>query len=120
MSNKPAARIHYENSQPILRVENMEKSLRFYVDVLGFKNAAWGDENFTSVNRDGAGIYLCRDGQGRGGAWGVARGRGRGTNLRGAKTTQHCDPHAAYEFSMGARDANRRPRRERAAAGFRA
>jgi predicted enzyme related to lactoylglutathione lyase len=39
------------------------------VDKLGFKNAAWGDDNFTSVNRDGAGIYLCRGGQGRGGAW---------------------------------------------------
>lgn len=63
------ARIYYENSQPILRVENMEASLRFYVDVLGFKNAPWGNQDFTSVNRDRAGIYLCRAGQGRGGAW---------------------------------------------------
>lgn len=69
MSNKPAACIRYENSQPILRVESMTESLRFYVDVLGFKNAPWGDENFTSVNRDAAGIYLCQGGQGRGAAW---------------------------------------------------
>jgi predicted enzyme related to lactoylglutathione lyase len=61
--------VRFENAQAILRVENMETSLRFYVDKLGFKNATWGDDNFTSVNRDGAGIYLCRGGQGRGGAW---------------------------------------------------
>lgn len=61
--------VRFENAQAILRVENMEKSVRFYVDQLGFKNATWGDDNFTSVNRDGAGIYLCRGGQGRGGAW---------------------------------------------------
>jgi len=59
----------YENSQPILRVENMDVSLGFYVGALGFANASWGNEDFTSVNRDSAGIYLCRGGQGRGGAW---------------------------------------------------
>ena len=47
----------------------MEASLRFYVGVLGFTNAPWGNDDFTSVNRDRAGIYLCRGGQGRGGAW---------------------------------------------------
>ena len=61
--------VRFEGSQPILRVENMLRSLDFYVGVLGFKNAAWGTEEFTSVNRDAAGIYLCRGGQGRGGAW---------------------------------------------------
>jgi predicted enzyme related to lactoylglutathione lyase len=61
--------VRFENAQAILRVENMENSLRFYVDQLGFNNAPWGDDSFTSVNRDGAGIYLCRGAQGRGGAW---------------------------------------------------
>jgi predicted enzyme related to lactoylglutathione lyase len=61
--------VHFENAQAILRVEDMERSLRFYVDQLGFNNASWGKDDFTSVNRDGAGIYLCRGGQGRGGAW---------------------------------------------------
>lgn len=69
MSDSKSARVYYEGSQPILRVENMESSLRFYVGVLGFKNAPWGNDDFTSVNRDRAGIYLCRGGQGRGGAW---------------------------------------------------
>lgn len=63
------SRIFYEGSQPILRVENMETALRFYVNALGFTNASWGNDDFTSVNRDRAGIYLCRGGQGRGAAW---------------------------------------------------
>jgi predicted enzyme related to lactoylglutathione lyase len=58
-----------EGSQPILRVEDMAASLKFYVDLLGFENASWGTEEFTSVNRDRAALYLCQRGQGRGGAW---------------------------------------------------
>jgi catechol 2,3-dioxygenase-like lactoylglutathione lyase family enzyme len=58
-----------EGSQPILRVEDMNASLRFYVDLLGFRNVSWGTEEFTSVSRDRAAIYLCRRGQGRGGGW---------------------------------------------------
>jgi catechol 2,3-dioxygenase-like lactoylglutathione lyase family enzyme len=61
--------VRFENSQPILRVENMETSLRFYVDILGFKNAEWGGGDFTCISRHGACIYLCRGDQGRGGAW---------------------------------------------------
>jgi catechol 2,3-dioxygenase-like lactoylglutathione lyase family enzyme len=63
------ATTRFENSQPILRVENIEASLGFYVGVLGFKNASWGTEDFTSISRDGACMYLCRGDQGRGGAW---------------------------------------------------
>jgi predicted enzyme related to lactoylglutathione lyase len=59
----------FECSQPILRVENMERSLKFYVDKLGFQNAQWATEDFTSVNRDAAGLYLAVQQQGRGGAW---------------------------------------------------
>lgn len=62
-------RVYFENSQPILRVEDMRKSLHFYVDQLGFKNVSWGDDNFTSVSRDRAAIYLCRGGQGHVGGW---------------------------------------------------
>lgn len=69
MATAPQPRVYFENSQPILRVEIMQASLRFYVDQLGFQNAAWGGDDFTSVNRDRAGIYLCRGSQGRGGAW---------------------------------------------------
>ena len=59
----------FEGSTPILNVSDMAASLRYYVDMLGFKNADWGSEEFTCVNRDRAGIYLCRRGQGRPGTW---------------------------------------------------
>lgn len=69
MAEDHPERVHFEGSQPILRVENMEASVRFYVDMLGFENASWGTDEFTSVSRDNAGIYLCQGGQGKGGAW---------------------------------------------------
>jgi len=59
-----------EGSTPILRVSDMAASLRYYVDVLGFTNAPWGNDEFTCVSRvDRAGIYLCRGGQGQPGTW---------------------------------------------------
>jgi predicted enzyme related to lactoylglutathione lyase len=61
--------VHFENSAPVLRVEDMQTSVRFYVDVLGFQNADWGSDDFTCVTRDAAAIYLCHRDQGRGGAW---------------------------------------------------
>ena len=69
MASPSPVSVYFENSAPILRVEDMQRSLHFYVDQLGFKNADWESNDFTSVNRDRAGIYLCRGGQGRGGAW---------------------------------------------------
>ena len=70
MADANPSRVRYENSQPILRVENMEASLGFYVGVLGFSNVSWGSKDFTCVMRDGAAIYLCR-----GGAWVWSGGR---------------------------------------------
>ena len=65
----PALKTRFEHASPILRVSDMGRSLKYYVDVLGFRNADWGTELFTSVNRDGAGIYLCQGGQGKPGTW---------------------------------------------------
>jgi predicted enzyme related to lactoylglutathione lyase len=62
-------RTRFEGSAPILRVTDMSVSLRYYVDVLGFRNADWGTDDFTNVRRDSAGIYLCRRGQGQAGTW---------------------------------------------------
>ncbi len=59
----------FEAIAPILRVEDMQRALDFYVGVLGFTNAPWGNDDFTSVNSGNRGIYLCRGAQGRGGAW---------------------------------------------------
>jgi uncharacterized glyoxalase superfamily protein PhnB len=59
----------FEHANPILRIRSMAASLEYYVDVLGFRNAPWGTKFFRSVNRDGAGIYLCQGGQGSPGTW---------------------------------------------------
>jgi predicted enzyme related to lactoylglutathione lyase len=64
-----AKRVEFEGTAPILRVEDMARALHFYCELLGFRKAEWGDDDFTSVNRDGAGIYLSCGAQGRGGAW---------------------------------------------------
>jgi predicted enzyme related to lactoylglutathione lyase len=61
--------VRFECIEPILCVTNIAASLRFYVDLLGFENASWGNDDFTHVSRDGRGIYLCREGQGQPGAW---------------------------------------------------
>jgi len=58
-----------ENVTPILNVKDIPKSLEFYVDILGFKNAEWGDDNFTCIIRDRTALYLCKDGQGAPGTW---------------------------------------------------
>jgi catechol 2,3-dioxygenase-like lactoylglutathione lyase family enzyme len=60
---------HFECIDPILRVEDMPVSVRYFVDVLGFEQATRGTDDFTHVGRDGSGIYLCRGGQGNVGAW---------------------------------------------------
>jgi len=61
--------VRIENIQPILSVENMAVSRDFYVNKLGFEEAVWGDDNFTSISRDNCGIYLCRGEQGNPGTW---------------------------------------------------
>ncbi len=69
MRNIQKTRVRFEGSQPILRVEDMKTALRSYVDVLGFENASWGADDFTSISRDKACICLSLGAQGRGGAW---------------------------------------------------
>ena len=91
-SPRSGSSTEFENSAPILRVTDMQVSLSYYVDVLGFRNADWGTEYFTAVRRDAAGIYLCRNDQGCRGTWawiGVEDAqllydeyRARGANLR--------------------------------------
>jgi catechol 2,3-dioxygenase-like lactoylglutathione lyase family enzyme len=61
--------IRIENIQPILPVSDMSVSRSFYTDVLGFEEADWGNDDFTSMSRDNAGIYLSRGDQGNPGTW---------------------------------------------------
>jgi catechol 2,3-dioxygenase-like lactoylglutathione lyase family enzyme len=61
--------IHIEGIQVILSVADMNVSRAFYVGILGFEEAVWGTDDFTSVNRENAGIYLCKGAQGHPGMW---------------------------------------------------
>ncbi|HWK07622.1 MAG TPA: hypothetical protein VNS58_28520 [Puia sp.] len=61
--------IHIEGVQVILSVADMNVSKAFYVGTLGFEEAEWGTDDFTSVNRENAGIYLCKGAQGNPGIW---------------------------------------------------
>jgi len=63
------AQFHVERIEPVLRVEDMQAAVRFYVDVLGFQNAEWSSDDFAGLARDGGSLYLSRGDQGRGGAW---------------------------------------------------
>jgi predicted lactoylglutathione lyase len=69
MNKTRSLNFRIENIAPVLSVKEMQKSINFYVEILGFKNAEWGDENFTMVTRDNTGIYLCKQGQGLPGTW---------------------------------------------------
>jgi len=62
---------HIECIVPILRVENLAASARYYRDVLGF-SLDWGDaetDDMVSVSRNDHAIMLCQGGQGQPGTW---------------------------------------------------
>jgi catechol 2,3-dioxygenase-like lactoylglutathione lyase family enzyme len=102
----------FENSHPILRVEDMEVSLRFYTEKLGFTKASWSGGEFGCVTRDAAAIYLCLRDQGQGAAWvwiGVEDARqlhdeyvGRGVPIRMGLRSQSW----ALEFQVQDPDGN--------------
>lgn len=58
-----------ENIVPILSVKDISGSRRFYIDLLGFEEARWGNDEFTRVGRNNCYIYLSRNGQGTVPAW---------------------------------------------------
>ena len=61
--------IRIENITPILSVKDMAVSRNFYKNILGFEEADWGTDDFTSISRDKSGIYLCKGSQGNPGTW---------------------------------------------------
>ena|SRR5436190_2004846 len=69
MSSTDIHKFRIESINPILNVADMSVSLDFYVGKLGFKNAEWGNDHFTSIHRDNSCIYLCNGTQGQPGTW---------------------------------------------------
>ena len=57
-----------ENVTPILRVEDLEASRRYYIQTLGF-SLDWDACGMISVSRDRASIMLCEGEQGQPGTW---------------------------------------------------
>ena len=53
----------------ILCVADLERSLRYYTDVLGFEAAPWNTGDFTAVTLEGHGLYLAENSQGHPGSW---------------------------------------------------
>jgi catechol 2,3-dioxygenase-like lactoylglutathione lyase family enzyme len=63
------SRTRFEHANPILRVEHMARSVRYYTDVLGFTLEEWSGDECDCVTRDGAAIYLSQGDQGTPGTW---------------------------------------------------
>jgi len=57
----------FEASQPILRVANLEASVKYYVDVLGFTLDF--PESIASVSRGRCAFFLVQGDQGNAGSW---------------------------------------------------
>jgi catechol 2,3-dioxygenase-like lactoylglutathione lyase family enzyme len=69
MQHAALARTRFERADPILNVSNLSRSVQYYTEVLGFRNAEWGGDDFTCVTRDDAAIYLSEGDQGTSGTW---------------------------------------------------
>jgi catechol 2,3-dioxygenase-like lactoylglutathione lyase family enzyme len=60
--------LEFGHVTPILRVSNIEASLAYYVDALGFA-LEWRDSQLGSVRRGKASLMLCEGDQGHAGSW---------------------------------------------------
>jgi len=59
---------YFENVSPIFSVADLEASLKYYTEVLGFK-VNWHVPGFAEVSRGRCGIMLCEGEQGHPGTW---------------------------------------------------
>lgn len=60
--------IEFTGATSILRVNNLDASLEYYVNKLGFTQR-WRWPYFASVGRDRVAMFLCQGGQGHPGTW---------------------------------------------------
>lgn len=65
------AKTSFRSLAPVLNVSNVQRSIDFYVGVLGFEIAfTWGEPtDFAGVKRDDIELFLCENGQGDGVVW---------------------------------------------------
>ena len=100
---------------PVFRVKDVDASIAYYRDALGFQ-LRWDTGNgFACVAREECSIFLTNDNQSQPRMWvwiGVQDVRALHARY---VTFGRKDPEPAREFRVGAGDAGRRPRRERAA-----
>src|SRR5215472_17444939 len=59
---------YFENVSPIFSVAELEASLTYYTEVLGFE-VNWHVPGFAEVSRGRCGIMLCEGEQGHPGTW---------------------------------------------------
>ena len=63
-----AAPVMFHGTIPILRVERLDRSVDYYLRVLGFKTD-WRGDYIASVSRGGASVMLCEGHQGNPRTW---------------------------------------------------
>jgi uncharacterized glyoxalase superfamily protein PhnB len=63
------APVTFEGVTPVFRVENIDASLKYYLDVLGFTLDFREPQSFASVSRGKANIFLAEGDQGQPGTW---------------------------------------------------
>jgi catechol 2,3-dioxygenase-like lactoylglutathione lyase family enzyme len=69
VESKPvSSRVNLGPAVPILRVENLDVSVAYYVDQLGFR-LQWRSDPLASVGRDDTSIMLSEGDQGQPGTW---------------------------------------------------
>jgi catechol 2,3-dioxygenase-like lactoylglutathione lyase family enzyme len=110
-SQANSAAVLFEGVTPILRVQDIPRSLDYYVQKLGF-TVDWQSPYFASVTRGNCHIFLSRGDQGHVGAWvwiGVEDAQAlfdeyqrTGANIRHAPTNYSW----AYEMQVEDIDAN--------------
>ena len=97
--------VRFENTTPILRVESLEKSLDYYVGVLGFE-LDWRYGLMASVSRNRCGVMLSEGEQGNPGTWvwfGVTDAGALHREYRAAGATIRLEPTSfpwAYEMQV--------------------
>src|SRR5207244_1181129 len=99
--------VEFGHVTPILRVEDFDSSVAYYVDVLGFE-LAWRVGDFGSVKRGDVDLMLSQGSQGHAGTWvwvGVsdadalyAELNGRGARIRVTPTNYPWGSRALHVF----------------------